>query len=248
MYGLVCLNKGENGVATVTLCRESKANALNEELVTDLYTVLQEIQSDTEVKAVILKGGKKFFSAGVDVNMVAGESYESTLGNNFMDERWTFLERMTIPVIAAVEGVAFGGGFELALMCDAIIAGTDAVFAFPEVDLGLMPGLGGTRKLFDLIGSQKAFIAISTGRRIDADEAESLGIVAWVSEDPYGDAVSLASEIVVKPPEASRSIKRMFSTIKNGLYSRDLVLERQMFTALFSTTSSREKITKFLGR
>lgn len=246
MEKLVSVDYPEDKIACITLNRTDKANALNEAIVSDLYEALLSVEKTSNV--IIIRGGEKCFSAGVDVSGIASRTYDTALSENFMDERWTYLERVQVPVISVVEGLALGGGFELSLMTDIIIAGKDAKFSFPEVNLGIMPGLGGTRKLFDLVGAQQAFEIIATGKMLSADEAYSCGIVSHLSDDPYRTAVEIAQKMSEKPKSSILSIKRMFKFIKNKLYSADLCYERELFMALFSSSDKLELTQRFLKK
>lgn len=247
MRKFVNISKVKESIYTIKINREEKGNALNEDLVTDIYNAVTDIESLNDAKVILLCGGEKFFSAGVDISMIANTTYEKSLNNKFMDEKWTYLERISIPVISIVEGIAFGGGFELSLMSDMIISGENAKFAFPEVNLGLMPGLGGTRKLSDLIGFQKAFEIITTGKTITAEEAEDLGIVSYIDNNPFKKGLEIADQIATKSLTAIQSIKKMFQIMKRRLYMEDITFERQLFTSLFSTNDKEKLTQKFLS-
>lgn len=248
MRKFVNISKVRDSIYIIKINREEKGNALNEDLVTDIYKAVVETENLNDAKVILLCGGEKFFSAGVDISMIENVTYEKSISNKFMDEKWTYLEKVSIPVISIVEGIAFGGGFELSLMSDIIIAGENAKFAFPEVNLGLMPGLGGTRKLSDLVGFQKAFEIITTGKTITIEEAKGLGIVSYVDKDPLEKGLSIADQIATKSLTAIKSIKKMFKIMKRRLYLEDITLERQLFTSLFST-NDKEKLTKaFLNK
>lgn len=245
-FKLIKVNNIANNIVSVKICREDKANALNHELINELELAFSELSK--VYKVIILHGSEKFFSAGVDVHLIEKATYEDALLGNFINEKWTALEKVDIPVIAVVDGIAFGGGFELALMCDIIISSDVAKFYFPEINLGLIPGLGGTRKLFELVGAQKAFEIISTGRVVKASEAIELGIVSYIEKDPFGKALEIASSISDKPDISIRSVKKMFSFIKNKKFLEDITFERQLFNALLSSKIKKIKVKEFLNR
>src|SRR5690349_8374153 len=167
-------------VVLITLNRPEALNALNSELMNELTAVLDAAEADSDVRCIIITGSQKAFAAGADIKEMAAKSYVEVYSEDFITANWERVARCRKPVIAAVAGYALGGGCELAMMCDFIIAAENAKFGQPEITLGVAPGIGGTQRLTRFIGKSKAMDMILTGRMIDAVEAERCGLVARV--------------------------------------------------------------------
>jgi enoyl-CoA hydratase/carnithine racemase len=236
----------QGSVAIISMNNPAKLNALSN----DFMTLMHELVTEAEKKAnaLVICGGQKAFAAGVDVREIQARSYEEAYLENFIDDRWECIWRSKIPVIAAVSGYALGGGFELALMCDIIVAAPSAVFGFPEVNLGVMPGMGGTQMLTRIVGSKIASEIILTGRRISANEAKSLKILSKITEeneDVTKAAIEIAEDIASKSPMSARMIKEAIRMAQNTGISEGMQRERQMFRSLFSTKFKQEGMAKF---
>jgi len=233
-----------NSVAVLTLNNPKKLNALNANFVEKIYDCLSDVEKRANV--LVIFGTEKAFAAGVDINEIDSLSFEQALLNEFIDYKWERILNIKIPVISGVEKYALGGGFELALASDVIIANENAKFGFPEVNLGLMPGLGGTQLLTRIVGTKKASELIMTGDFIDAKEAFRLNIVSKIlpsSADMKQETLSLAQRIAGKSPTSLRLIKEAIQLSQNTGCIQGIKVERNLFRSLFST-SHKEKLTK----
>ncbi|MDR3155798.1 MAG: enoyl-CoA hydratase/isomerase family protein [Holosporaceae bacterium] len=260
-----------DSIALLRLNDNGKLNALSEELVNEIYQQLEDIEKKAAV-LVIGSGSKKAFTVGVDINEIYSRTFEGACLDDFMDYRWERIWQIKIPVIAAVSGYALGGGFELALMCDMIVASSNAVFGFPEINIGLMPGLGGTQMLTSIVGPKIAGEIIMTGRYLKAEEAMKLGIVTCVVNEEVGiqhetrsegkaaaqkkdridptleKALALAGEIADKSSVSTRLIKKAIRLFYDAGISGGMKAERQMFLSLFSTSVKELKVKAFLDK
>lgn len=238
-----------NSVAVLTLNNPQKLNALNTNFIGEIYDCLLDVEKKANVLVVF--GTEKAFAAGVDINEIDSLSFEQALLNEFIDYKWERFLNVKIPVITGVEKYALGGGFELALASDIIIASDSAKFGFPEVNLGLMPGLGGTQLLTRIIGPKKASELIMRGEFIDAEEALRLNIISKIVRLPADlkeETIKLAKEISEKSPTSLRLIKEAIQLSQNTGCIQGIKTERNLFRSLFST-SYKEKLTKeFLKR
>ncbi|MBO7642089.1 MAG: enoyl-CoA hydratase/isomerase family protein [Alphaproteobacteria bacterium] len=233
-----------NSVAILTLNNPKKLNALNTNFVEEIYDHLFDVEKKANV--LVIFGTEKAFAAGVDINEIDSLTFEKALIKEFIDYKWERILNVKIPIISGVEKYALGGGFELALASDIIIANENAKFGFPEVNLGLMPGLGGTQLLTRIVGSKKASELIMSGDFIDAKEALQLNIVSKVlssSADLKREALNLAKKIAEKSPTSLRLIKEAIQLSQNTGCLQGIKIERNLFRSLFST-SYKEKLTK----
>lgn len=233
-----------NSVAILTLNNPKKLNALNTNFVEEIYDHLFDVEKKANV--LVIFGTEKAFAAGVDINEIDSLTFEKALIKEFIDYKWERILNVKIPIISGVEKYALGGGFELALASDIIIANENAKFGFPEVNLGLMPGLGGTQLLTRIVGSKKASELIMSGDFIDAKEALQLNIVSKVlssSADLKQEALNLAKKIAEKSPTSLRLIKEAIQLSQNTGCLQGIKIERNLFRSLFST-SYKEKLTK----
>jgi enoyl-CoA hydratase/carnithine racemase len=205
---------------------------------------------DLRAKVLIITGCKKAFSTGVDISEIKNHSSESACLNNFIDYRWECIFNVKIPVIAAVSGYAIGGGFELALMCDIIIATENAKFGFPEVNLGLMPGMGGAQLLPRIIGPKLTSEIIMTGDLLSSQRAKELKIVSLVVNDDelMQKTMEFALKISQKSLPSLKMIKDSIRLSQNSTLNQGIKNERLMFRSLFSTNDKKEKVAKFLKR
>ncbi len=248
-YKLI-LTTQEGAVATITLNRPDKLNALNMALMDEIVAALEAMEADDSVRAVILTGaGTRAFAAGADIGEMAEASViEMVQRNQFA--KWDRIRRFSKPLIAAVNGFALGGGNELVMHCDMVIAGETAQFGQPEVNIGVMPGAGGTQRLTRAVGKVLAMEVVLAGRLLTAQEALSFGLVNRVVpvEAVMLEAQRLAKEIAGKPPLAVRMVKeavlRSFDTTIEG----GLEFERRNFYLLFASEDKREGMSAFLEK
>jgi enoyl-CoA hydratase len=236
-------------IATVTLNRPDARNALSPELVADLMAELAALDNNDEIRAVVLTGGTKVFAAGADIAEMVTRTPADQLAIE-RGPRWTGLLRFTKPLIAAVNGYALGGGCELAMMCDLIIAGENARFGQPEVNLGILPGAGGTQRWPRTVGKYVAMEISLTGEFIDAARAYELGVANRVVpvERTVPTAQDLARRIAAKPPIAVRMIKEAVNTAFETTLSAGLAAERRSFHLLFATEDQTEGMRAFLEK
>jgi enoyl-CoA hydratase len=237
-------------VVLVTLDRPKALNALCDQLVRELTGVLDAVDADDTVGAAVLTGSAKAFAAGADIKEMQPKNFADVYLEDFITSWWERAARMRKPIIAAVSGYALGGGAELAMMCDFIIASDTAKFGQPEITIGILPGAGGTQRLTRSVGKSKAMDMVLTGRMIDAAEAERIGLVARVvpADALINEAVDAATAIAgfSRPAVlmAKESVARAFET---GL-AEGLRFERRMFHAAFATEGQAEGMAAFLEK
>ncbi len=237
-------------VALVTLDRPEALNALSSRLLGELVAALEALDGDERVRAIVITGaGERAFAAGADIKEMAGATPES-LAEHGGFGHWDELRAIRKPLIAAVRGFALGGGCELAMACDLLVAGDDAQFGQPEIRIGVMPGAGGTQRLTRAIGKARAMELILTGRTIDAREAERLGLVTRVvpAEATVESALSLAAEIAAMPPLAVAAAKRAVNDAYEASLADGLANERQAFFDLFATADQKEGMAAFVEK
>lgn len=243
------LVSSEDGVGLVTLNRPDVLNALNRATMDELVEALETFDRDEVIRCIILTGSARAFAAGADIKEMANASAVQML-SGYRFQQWERIRQIGKPMIAAVSGYALGGGCELAMLCDMIIASETAQFGQPEINIGLMPGAGGTQRLTRAIGKQRAMEMVLTGRPITARQAEAWGLVTKVvpPELYLEEAKRLAQEIARKPAVAVRlakqSILKSFDTHLGG----GLDFERNCFYLLFATEDRTEGISAFLER
>lgn len=233
-------------VGLVTLNRPTALNALNKATMTELVTAVTALDADPGIGAVVITGSGKAFAAGADIKEMAGQSYmDMYLADWFCG--WEDFTRLRIPTIAAVSGFALGGGCELAMMCDLIIAGDNAKFGQPEINLGVIPGMGGSQRLTRAVGKAKAMDMILTGRFIGAEEADRLGLVSRVvpADDVVAEALKAADVIAAKSlPVAMAAKEAVNAAFESGL-AQGVVFERRLFHSLFATEDQKEGMAAF---
>jgi len=236
-------------VALVTLDRPEALNALNAILARELTQALATFDADPAIGAIVLTGSEKAFAAGADVKEMAGRTYPEVMFEDFIAV-WDGVTRVKKPIIAAVSGFALGGGCELAMMCDIIIAADTARFGQPEIRLGIIPGIGGTQRLVRAVGKSKAMDLILTGRMMDAAEAERCGLVARVvaPADLRGEALELARTIADMPSAAVLAAKTAVSSAFETTLTQGVLAERQAFYALFATPDQKEGMAAFIEK
>ena len=233
-------------VGLVTLNRPSALNALNKATMEELVAAVTVMDSDPGVGAVVITGSGKAFAAGADIKEMADQSYmDMYLADWFRG--WEDFARLRIPTVAAVSGFALGGGCELAMMCHLIIAGDNAKFGQPEINLGVLPGMGGSQRLTRAVGKAKAMDMILTGRFIDADEADRCGLVSRVvpAADVVSEALAAAEVIAGKSkPAAMAAVEAVNAAFETGL-AQGVQFERRLFHSLFATEDQKEGMAAF---
>ncbi len=239
----------EGGVALVTLNRPQVLNALSQALMEQLATTLEGCDRDAAVRCIVLWGGPRVFAAGADVREMLDATTADVI-KAYRFEQWMRIRRVAKPIIAAVTGYALGGGCELAMLCDIIVAAETAQFGQPEIRLGLMPGAGGTQRLTRAIGKSRAMEMVLTGRALTAAEALAAGLVSRVvpAELCLDEAKRLAAEVARQAPVAVRLAKEAVLQAYEASLEAGLAFERRCFQALFSTEDKREGIQAFLDK
>lgn len=237
----------EDHVAKITLNRPDALNALNGELLTELVAALQEAQSNDKVRCIVLTGSEKAFAAGADIKAMADKSFVDVFSGDLFGPEADAIMRIRKPIIAAVSGYALGGGCELAMMCDFIIAADTAKFGQPEINLGVMAGLGGSQRLTRFIGKSKSMDMNLTGRFMDADEAERAGLVSRVvpakklMETAMGAAAKIAEKSMISVMAVKEAVNRSYEVPLN----EGLLFERRVFHSLFATEDQKEGMAAF---
>ena len=236
-------------VGLVTLNRPQALNALNEALIAELNDALGGFESNPEIGCTVITGSEKAFAAGADVKEMAEKTYVESYLGRFL-EGWTRIAETRKPVVAAVSGFCLGGGLELAMMCDFIIASETARFALPEITLGIMPGAGGTQRLPRYIGKAKAMDLILTGRMMDAVEAERCGLVArLVAPDRLLDeALAAASKIAAYSQPIVMMAKETVNRAQEASLAEGARFERRLFLSMFSTEDQKEGMKAFIEK
>jgi enoyl-CoA hydratase len=244
------LVRTEGRVGIATLNRPKQLNALNNELMDELGAALLAWDADDAIGCMIITGSEKAFAAGADIGAMATYAYADVYKGDYITRNWETIRKVRKPVIAAVSGFALGGGCELAMMCDFIIAADNARFGQPEIKLGIIPGAGGTQRLPRAVGKAKAMDMALTGRFIDAAEAERSGLVSRVvpldklMEETLGAALAICDYGQLAVMSAKESVNRAF---ESGL-SDGVMFERRMFHALFATEDQKEGMDAFVNK
>ena len=234
-------------VALIRLNRPDALNALCQALMDELTEALDKIETDDEIGCVVLTGSERAFAAGADIKEMQPKSYMDVYKQDFITANWERVTRCRKPVIAAVAGYALGGGCELAMMCDFILAADTAKFGQPEINLGVMPGAGGTQRLTRFVGKSKAMEMCLTARMMDAQEAEQSGLVSRVV--PADELVDEALRVATKICELSQPIVMMTKESVNRAYettlSEGIRFERRLFHSMFATQDQSEGMAAF---
>ncbi|KJH64061.1 enoyl-CoA hydratase [Acinetobacter calcoaceticus] len=235
-------------IAIVKINRPEAKNALNGEVRKQLAQIFSELSFNDEINAVVLTGGDEVFAAGADLKEMTATSTEMLLRHT--ERYWNAISQCPKPVIAAVNGYALGGGCELAMHADIIIAGKSAVFGQPEIKVGLMPGAGGTQRLFRAVGKFHAMRMIMTGAMVKAEEAYIIGLVSQVTEDDQTipTAIQMAQSLAKMPPIALQQIKEVALMSEDVPLNAGLTLERKAFQLLFSTEDKNEGVQAFIEK
>ncbi len=238
------------GVALVTLNRPRALNALSFELLQRLAEAVEALDADPACRAIVITGaGTRAFAAGADVAELAAQTTESLAASEGF-RGWDRVAAVATPTIAAVRGYALGGGAELALACDMLVAADTATFGQPEIHLGVIPGAGGTQRLARAIGKARTMDLVLTGRRVDAVEAERLGFVTRVvpAAETLASALDLAAAVAAQPPQAVRAAVAAVRAAFETPLAEGLIVERDLFRALFGTPDQEEGMRAFLDR
>jgi enoyl-CoA hydratase len=240
----------DNHVATMTLNRPDAMNALNDQLLTELSDALSAAQANDKVRCIIVTGSEKAFAAGADISMMRDKTFVDAFVGDLFTAETEQIMRVRKPIIAAVSGYALGGGCELAMMCDFIICSDTAKFGQPEINLGVVAGIGGTQRLTRAVGKAKAMDMNLTGRFMDAEEAERSGLVSRVVpskkllEETQGAAQKIAEKSMVSVMVVKEAVNRAFeTTLREGL-----LFERRVFHSLFATEDQSEGMSAFLEK
>ena len=248
MFETIIVERRER-VGLITLNRPKSLNALNMQMASEVVTTLKDFDADDRIGAVVITGSPRAFAAGADIEEMAEKTLVELLQNDIF-ANWDQMRFIRKPVIAAVSGFALGGGFELAMLCDTIIATVDAQFGLPEIKLGILPGIGGTQRLSKSIGKALAMDLILTGRTIDVHEAKSAGIVARVV--PSGELLQTALEAAhqiagLNAPAVAMAKEAVNRAFETGL-SEGVLHERRLFQAAFATDGQKEGMAAFVAK
>lgn len=243
------LTYSEGRVGVIQLNRPAALNAFNRELITELMDAVERFDADPDTGCIVITGNERAFAAGADIKEMADASTSSMLANPFI-EQWDRLRKVGKPVIAAVSGYALGGGCELAMACDMIVASESATFGQPEINIGVMPGAGGTQRLTLAVGKALAMEMALNGRFIGADEAMKHGLVNRVVpvELYLEEAIKLAAELADRAPIALRLAKEAVNAVYEMPLSAGLEHERRLFYMLFSTDDQKEGMDAFINK
>jgi enoyl-CoA hydratase len=237
-------------VGIITLNRPEVLNALNAALISELASALDDFETDAAIGAIVLTGSEKAFAAGADIKEMVPKSYPEIYLEDFITSGWERVGQCRKPVVAAVAGFALGGGCEVAMMCDIIVAAENAQFGQPEITLGTMPGVGGTQRLSRFVGKAKAMDLCLTGRMMDATEAERAGLVSRVV--PTAELLSEAVKVAERVANMSRPIAMMVKESINRAWETTLTegvrFERRLFHATFATEDRKEGMAAFVEK
>ncbi|MEV0685225.1 enoyl-CoA hydratase [Nocardia sp. NPDC050378] len=243
------LVEAKNRVGWITLNRPKALNALNTQVLDDLISAFDELEHDDEIGAVVITGSDKAFAAGADIKEMQPKSYMDM----FMDDyfaRWDRLAQFRKPTIAAVAGYALGGGCELAMLCDILIAADTAQFGQPEVKLGVIPGIGGSQRLTRAVGKAKAMDLVLTGRTIDAEEAERAGLVSRLvpAENLHDVAAEVAETIAAKSLPVTMIAKEAVNRSFETTLAEGIRFERRVFHSIFAIDDQTEGMSAFIEK
>lgn len=248
-YNTITLERKDR-VAVITLNRPKQLNALSPELVRELEQCIRTLEEDAGISVMVLTGSDKAFAAGADISAMAEWSYQKVYGEDYITKHWEAIRYTRKPVIAAVAGYALGGGCEMAMMCDIIIAADSAKFGQPEIKIGTMPGAGGSQRMPRFIGKSKAMLSCLTGRMMSAEEAERAGLVAMVvpaanlMEETMKVANEIASFSLPVVMKVKESVNRAFETS----LAEGMLFERREFHSTFALEDQKEGMRAFLEK
>ena len=249
-YELITTRVEGGQVGVITLNRPKQLNALNSQLMVELGQALKAFDADPAIGCMVITGSEKSFAAGADIGAMASYSFADVYRDDYITRDWETIRSIRKPVIAAVSGFALGGGCELAMMCDFIIAADNAKFGQPEIKLGVIPGAGGTQRLPRAVGKSKAMDMVLTARMMDATEAERAGLVSRVvpldklMEETLAAALTICSFGQLAVMAAKESVNRAFE----GTLADGVMFERRLFHGLFATQDQKEGMDAFLNK
>ena len=237
-------------VGLIKLNRPEALNALNQELLGELNDALAKFDADDKIRCIVLTGSEKAFAAGADIKEMSEKSFVEMFKSDFFTDKHDGVARTRKPIIAAVAGYALGGGCELAMLCDFILAADTAKFGQPEVNLGVMAGIGGTQRLTRAVGKSKAMEMNLTGRFMTAEEAERAGLVSRIipADKLLEEALAAAAKIADKSPLATMAIKESVNRSFETTLAEGLLYERRLFHALFATEDQAEGMNAFVEK
>ena len=242
--------EGERRAGFITLNRPKQLNALNNQLMDELGEAVMAFDADPAIGCIVITGSEKAFAAGADIGAMATYSFMDAYFGDYITRNWETLRRVRKPVIAAVAGFALGGGCELAMMCDFIIAADSAKFGQPEIKLGVIPGAGGTQRLPRAIGKSKAMDMVLTSRMMDAAEAERAGLVSRVvpADKLLDEVLAAANAICQMSLPSVMMAKECVNRAFEGPLADGMMFERRMFHALFATEDQKEGMDAFVNK
>ncbi len=249
-YECITVRTEADKVGIITLNRPKQLNALNDQLMDELGAALKAFDADEKIGCMIVTGSEKAFAAGADIGAMAKYSFADAYKGDYITRNWETIRTIRKPVIAAVSGYALGGGCELAMMCDFIIAADNARFGQPEIKLGVIPGAGGTQRLPRAVGKSKAMDMALTARMMDASEAERAGLVSRVvaldklMEEALAAAITISGFSQIATMAAKESVNRAFE----GSLTDGVMFERRLFHALFATQDQKEGMDAFVNK
>ncbi len=249
-YEFITVHTEADKVGVITLNRPKQLNALNAGLMIELGQALKAFDADHSIGCMVITGSEKAFAAGADIGAMATYTFADVYKDDYITRDWETIRSIRKPVIAAVSGFALGGGCELAMMCDFIIAADNAKFGQPEIKLGIIPGAGGTQRLPRAVGKSKAMDLALTGRMMDATEAERAGLVSRVvpldklMEETLGAALMICGFSQLATMAAKESVNRSFE----GTLADGVMFERRLFHALFATADQKEGMDAFVNK
>lgn len=237
-------------VGLIRLDRPKAMNALNTPLMRELGDALMKFDAEDAIGAIVITGSEKAFAAGADIKEMQAKSFVEAYREDFITAEWETVTRIRKPVIAAVAGFALGGGCELAMMCDFILAADTAKFGQPEINLGVMPGAGGTQRLTRFVGKSKSMEMNLTGRFMDAEEAERAGLVSRIvpADELIDEAVATAAKIAAKGRIAVMATKEAVNRAYETTLAEGVRFERRLFHALFATEDQSEGMAAFVEK
>ena len=245
-YEMMLVEKKDK-IAIVRLNRPKALNALCQQLMDEMTAIFDDLEDDTSIKAVVLTGSEKAFAAGADIKEMAPKNFIDVYKEDFISKNWERLSRFRKPVVVAVAGYCLGGGCEVAMMGDIILAADNAKFGQPEITIGTLPGAGGTQRLTRLIGKSKAMDMCLTGRMMDAEEAERAGLVARIvpADQLLDEAVKTAEKIASFSLPAVLMVKESVNRAYETTLAEGLKFERRLFHASFATEDQKEGMSAF---
>lgn len=242
--------ESEDYVCLIRLNRPDALNALNAKMMAELAAAVRSADEDVNTRCIVVTGSEKAFAAGADVREMSTKNYTEVFFDNLFGAEVDTISRVRKPIIAAVAGYCLGGGCELAMICDFVVAADTAKFGQPEINLGIMAGMGGTQRLTRLVGKSKSMDMHLTGRFMDAAEAERSGLVSRVfpAKDLLPEVMKIAQKIVEKSMISTYGVKESVNRAEETTLSEGLLFERRMFHAMFATEDQKEGMAAFLEK